>query len=255
MKKKVLAAVIAMFTAFMLVACGGGMKSGNPVKDTSFKTDVKMLFGDKQTEALATVRRLSKGQWSAEFTAPKSLAGVTLAFADGNVTASYKGLAFSVPKSAVPVKAVLTEMFDAVDRVAGDTELSATKSGSGLEMKGTTDSGAFKMKFSEDGKPVTFEMPHLALVVEFGEFLTGSEAVATSAETTILPVESDEIFTSAPVVSTPTSTTPVTPATTPAVTTPAQTQGNNAPNGNNNSNNGNSNNTGDNASRGNNAQN
>ena len=58
--------------------------------------------------AAGTLSRLGDGAWSVAFAEPSTLAGVVLDFSGGEVTASYKGLGFSVPQSAMPAKSVLS---------------------------------------------------------------------------------------------------------------------------------------------------
>ena len=59
-----------------------------------------------------------------EFSSPNTLAGVLLSYRDDNVEASYKGLSFSVPKSALPLKAIISSLIDVVDTTAELPEIS-----------------------------------------------------------------------------------------------------------------------------------
>ncbi|MDE6784749.1 MAG: hypothetical protein K2J26_05185 [Ruminococcus sp.] len=115
--KKFLASVF-IFTVgiFCLFGCSspvtGSVKRENRL-NSAFSA--KMTISLDKMAAEGTIERIGDGKWRAEFESPNTLSGVALEFDGNNTTASYKGLTFSVPRSAVPVKAMLKNLIDAVD--------------------------------------------------------------------------------------------------------------------------------------------
>ena len=114
------------------------------------------------------VTRYGKAQWEAAFTAPASLEGVVLQF-DGNaVTASYKGLQFSVPKSALPAKNMLVLATDALDLAAETVPLPCTEQSDGTwRYSGESEAGTCTVTFSADGEPRSVEMPAQPFTLRF----------------------------------------------------------------------------------------
>ena len=104
------------------------------------------------------------------FSQPDSLAGVQLAFLDGQVTASYKGLSFSVPQSAMPVKSMLTIFIDLVGELDGKTELDCVKEGDVCVVEGSVEQGSYTLTLDQKGIPLKFEMPNQKLVMELSNF-------------------------------------------------------------------------------------
>ena len=118
--KRLITFAAALLMAACLAACSaaGGAKTNKPNGlDSSFQAAVGVILEDLNAEG--TIKRFGNGMWEVEFTSPNSLSGVKLSFSEGNVTASYKGLNFSVPQSALPVKAMMLNLISAVDELAG----------------------------------------------------------------------------------------------------------------------------------------
>ena len=108
------------------ICCTGCAKAGGEATAAqklggSFTTEMTMTMED--WTAAGTLSRLGDGAWSVSFAEPATLAGVVLDFSGGEVTASYKGLGFSVPQSAMPAKSVLSQMIQVVDELAQQEEI------------------------------------------------------------------------------------------------------------------------------------
>ena len=140
-------------------------------------------------EAEGTVKRFGEGAWEIEFSAPNTLSGVKLEFSEGNVLASYKGLSFSVPQSAIPVKAMMLNLIKAVEDNAKAEELTGEESDGLLKVKGSLDGGDYMLTVDENGLLNAFEMPNNKLTMRFTDMKTAditAEQTATdvTAETT-----------------------------------------------------------------------
>jgi len=139
----------------------------------------------------AEVKRFGDGVWSAEFKSPNTLSGVTLSFEAGNAEASYKGLSFSVPRSALPVKAMMLNLMDAVDTAAKLTELKGEEKDGMLLISGSLEGGDYTVTVDENGQLAAFSMPNNQLSMTFREVTlistsdAAEETVPTQEETTV----------------------------------------------------------------------
>lgn len=159
---------IAVVCTILSTACSSPLKPSSSRKNNlnaSFTSDAVITL-DRLT-AECTVKRIGDGEWETEFSSPNTLSGVNLKFSEGNVEATYKGLSFSVPKSALPVKAMLVNLIDAVDKNARAEELNGTENDGMLEISGTLDSGDYVITADKDGNLSAFEMPANNLKMEF----------------------------------------------------------------------------------------
>ena len=120
-------------------------------------------------QAEGTLRRFGDGLWEAEFDTPNTLSGVKLSFSEGNVTASYKGLSFSVPQSALPVKAMMLNLIEAVDENARLEELKGEEKDDTLEISGKLEGGDYVLIVDKEGKLIGFEMSNNKLVITLSE--------------------------------------------------------------------------------------
>ena len=185
--KRLITSAAAVFTAAVcLVSCSSPLKSETNRRNglrNSFTADASVTIDKMQAEGKLC---RSGDAWDIEFTSPNTLSGVKLMFADGSVSASYKGLSFSVPQSAVPVKAMMTELISAVEENASKEELSGEEKDDTLRISGSLDAGSYTLIVDTDGNLCGFEMPNNKLTMSFTNFtLTGSQPEAqTSAETT-----------------------------------------------------------------------
>ena len=131
--------------------------------------------------------------WDIEFTSPNSLSGVKLSFSEGNVTAEYKGLNFSVPQSALPVKSMMLNLIKAVDENAKLDELKGEEDGDLLRISGSLEGGDYTLTVDKNGAPSKFEMPNNQLTITFTGVTVMGEVPETSetapVEETTAPTE------------------------------------------------------------------
>lgn len=171
--------------AFCFASCSvPGGSSGSSRKNglgSAFSAAVTITLD--RLEAEGEIKRYGEGVWEIEFTAPNTLSGVKLEFSEGNVLASYKGLSFSVPQSALPVKAMMLNLIKAVDENARLEELSGEESEGMLKISGTLDGGEYVLTVDKDGNLSGFEMANNSLKMAFTE-LRVSELSASPQETT-----------------------------------------------------------------------
>lgn len=168
--KKFLASALLCFTVFLFTSCTSPMTpSGNRQNNLNCPFSAAMTISLDKLTAEGTITRSGDGQWKAEFESPNTLSGVTLAF-DGNiVNASYKGLSFSVPKAALPVKAMLMNLIEAVDTAAREEELKGTENEGMLEITGSLEGGEYTLTVDGNGYISSFEMPNNLLKISFSD--------------------------------------------------------------------------------------
>jgi hypothetical protein len=144
------------------------------------------------TEDLTAVGKLSRcgvESWEIEFSEPATLSGVMLTFDGVNSEASYKGLSFSIPKSAVPVNSMLLCLATAVDEISTSEEKDCTSSEGFFTFKGSTDCGDYVLNVKEDtGDIATFSMKNLGLNIVFSDVTT----LELETETTTTNVSESE---------------------------------------------------------------
>jgi len=166
--KRLITFAVTIITAVCLAACSAGGK-GDSTKpnnlNSSFQAVASIILDELNAES--TVKRFGSGSWEVEFSAPNTLSGVKLSFSEGNVTASYKGLNFSVPQSALPVKAMMLNLISAVDDLAKNEELSGTEEDGMLKITGSLDGGEYTLCVTKDGSLASFEMPNNKLKITF----------------------------------------------------------------------------------------
>lgn len=149
----------------------------------AFTSELTMTTADSETKAVLT--RYGRDAWSVTFTEPPALSGVQLDFIDNEVTASYKGLEFSVPQSAQAVKTMLSELMDIVDGMAEETDLNCKQDENGFVCEGEVDEGGYTLTFNKEGAPVEFSLPPYGLTVSFDTFTeNGSAKDAAETEAT-----------------------------------------------------------------------
>lgn len=177
--------VTLAFAGIMLLsatACKSSGVAGSTENglDTAFQTEAQITLD--QMKASGTLCRFGEGVWEIEFDSPNTLSGVKLEFTDGTSTASYKGLSFSVPQSALPVKSMMSNLISVTDELARNEELSGESENGELKIKGSLESGDYILTADESGNIRRFEMPNMNLVMEFGEITEiGSEPEETTA--------------------------------------------------------------------------
>lgn len=177
--KRIFTFVLTAAAAVCLTACtlsGDGSVSRRNGLGMGFSAQAGITVD--RLEAEGNVKRYGEGLWEIEFSAPNTLSGVKLEFSEGSVLASYKGLSFSVPQSAVPVKAMMLNLIKAVDDNAKAEELTGEESDGLLRVKGSLDGGEYMLTVDENGLLSAFEMPNNKLTMRF----TDMKTVETAAE-------------------------------------------------------------------------
>lgn len=181
--------VLFFAPALLLAGCAGAETETpfTPAIDAAFSATAKMEYGEGQT-ALLHLTRCTGNLWEASFEEPPALAGVMLTFDGDQVTASYKGLEFTVPKSALPAKNMLVMVTEAVENAAAAGELPCTEQqdGSWCYAADCT-GGAFTLTFSDSGEPLVFDLPAQPLKITFSEYtcITTAETTAPDAEAAV----------------------------------------------------------------------
>jgi len=135
--------------------------------NTAFQTETEITLD--QMKASGTICRFGEGMWEIEFDSPNTLSGVKIEFTDGTSTASYKGLSFSVPQSALPVKSMMSNLISVTDELARNEELSGEKENGEIKITGNIESGEYILTTDKEGRLKRFEMPNMKLVMEFGD--------------------------------------------------------------------------------------
>lgn len=204
--KKILTAFLCVVMIVSVTACGGigGKKSQcRPGLNTAFSVTAVITYDDKEYNA--AVMRYSVGNWDVTFSSPNTLSGVLLAFRGDQVDASYKGLSFSVPKTALPLKSMIINLIDAVDSAAGEDSIECSEDGELMLIDGENEHGKYVLKLNKNGELAGFSMPNLNMEMTFTDFAPGqseppasSEApteAATETETTVVS-DSESVETS-----------------------------------------------------------
>ena len=186
--KRLVSFAVMIITAVMFVACTSPIKSETSRKNglnCAFESSVNITIDKLNAEGI--VKRFGDGVWDIEFSAPNTLSGVKLDFDGGVVTASYKGLDFSVPQSAMPVKAMMLNLIEAVDTNARLDELKGSENDNVLEVSGSLDGGDYIISVGKDGKLISFDMENNKLKMIFSdmkEMLSKSEEITSVTTTT-----------------------------------------------------------------------
>ncbi len=184
MKKIIICSVISILMLFSLCACGAkGNTKCSPDLVTPFSIKAEIEYDEMKAEAVFT--KYENTDWDVEFSAPDTLSGVLLAFRGNNVEASYKGLSFSVPKSALPLKSMIAAFIQATDELAKMPEITGDTKDNEIITEGETELGKYTVKFSNDNILSGFEMENLNLVIKFSEYTkTGMTAPTEASEPT-----------------------------------------------------------------------
>lgn len=178
--------IIPVFMSFIMIvsmcACSG---SGKSVAFTHklnepFVAMAQIQYGDQEAEA--SFRRYGKANWDVEFSAPNTLAGVILSYRDNKVDASYKGLSFSVPKTALPVKSIISVFIEVADSIAETDEINAVEKDGVMEIEGEIQQGKYTLKLDKNGGLSEFSMPNLDLKITFSDFHCDSSDMSESSQ-------------------------------------------------------------------------
>ncbi|MBR0141500.1 MAG: hypothetical protein IJM19_04560 [Ruminococcus sp.] len=172
--KRLITFMTSLTLAVCSVSCSMPATGGNSARENglscSFGSPVELTLDDMNAEG--EIRRMGDGEWVVEFSSPNTLSGVELSFSEGNVTANYKGLNFSVPKSALPVKAMILNLIEAVDSNARLDKLNGSENQGMLEITGTLEGGDYVLRVDGEGYISEFEMPNNKLKMVFTDVKT-----------------------------------------------------------------------------------
>lgn len=197
--KRLITFVTTIITAVCLGACsvtGKDKTSGPNGLDNRFQAAVNVVIDELDAEG--TIKRFGDGAWEIEFNSPNTLSGVKLSFSEGNVTASYKGLNFSVPQSALPVKAMMLNLISVVDELAKEEELTGVDEDGMIQISGSLDGGDYMLTVDKNGNISSFEMPNSKLKITFTDIVPLTEESAATTDvsqqqtTQLSPQESTE---------------------------------------------------------------
>lgn len=190
--KRLITFAVTIFTAVCLCACsvaGKGSSSKPNGLGSRFQADVSIELDELSSEG--TIKRFGDGMWEVEFSSPNTLSGVMLSFSEGNVTASYKGLKFSVPQSALPVKAMMLNLISAVDDLAKNEELTGSEEDGMLKIDGSLDGGEYTLIVDKDGNIALFEMPNNKLKIVFSNITPIADETTEEASSESVTQPSD----------------------------------------------------------------
>lgn len=196
--KRLISFAVMILTAVLMVACSSPIKSETSRKNglnCAFESSVNITIDKLNAEGI--MKRFGDGMWDVEFSSPNTLSGVKLVFDSGNVSASYKGLDFSVPQSALPVKAMMLNLIEAVDTNARLEELKGTENDNVLEVSGSLEGGDYIISVGKDGKLISFDMENNKLKMIFSDMKEISSAPEQETTTTTIMEASTETTTTA----------------------------------------------------------
>ena len=183
--KKIIPIFLSVFLIISMCACSSGGKNVkfSPKLNEPFVVTAKIQYGDQESDA--SFRKYSKANWDIEFSSPNTLSGVILSYRDDKVDASYKGLSFSVPKTALPIKSIISTFIDVADSTADLPEIEATEKEGLMIIEGETQQGKYTLKLDNSGGLSEFSMPNLDLKIVFTDFHVDSSDIpeSTQAET------------------------------------------------------------------------
>lgn len=183
--KRIFTFALTFAVLLCLTACsmpGGSSSSRRNGLDSAFSAAVSITLDRLGAEG--ELKRFGDGVWEIEFSEPNTLSGVKLEFSEGSVVASYKGLAFSVPQSALPMKAMMLNLMRAVDENAKLEELSGEAEGDMLRISGRLDGGDYILIVDRDGRLCGFEMPNNKLTMKLSDIRTADTADVSTEPST-----------------------------------------------------------------------
>lgn len=186
--------IVTVCIAFCLcTACGksGGISAKAEQKlSGSFSSDFTIELDDFTAEGMLT--RYDSGIWSVYFESPAEVSGVQLDFSGDDVSASYKGLSFSVPQSVLPSKALLLQMIRAVDDAASEETISGSSKDDLIEIEGELEGEPYLLFLNSDGSLAEFRMENMGGYIKFSEFTSEIKMTTTSATVESLIITTGE---------------------------------------------------------------
>lgn len=181
--KRFSAFTTAILAAICMVGCsatGGAKGSAENGLGGGYQAAVSVALGDLSADG--TVRRFGDGIWEIEFASPNTLAGIKLSFNDGTAEAEYKGLSFSVPQTALPVKAMMLNLIEAVDSHSRSDELKGEEKDGMIELNGSLEGGDYTLTVDKNGDLMGFSMPNNELKMSFSDKTVLSETPDAATE-------------------------------------------------------------------------
>lgn len=185
MKTSMIGFAFTMTACVLITGCsgvgvGGGSTTSSNQLNTAFTTGVTMELEEMTAEG--TMQRVGEGEWNVSFSEPSQLAGVRLDFQKGEVTASYKGLAFSVPQTALPAKSILYQFLSVADQLAEEPTLQGTSKDGGMVLSGDLEAGSYELTMTAEGVPAVFSMKNQNAVLTFHDFVSNGAVPESSTE-------------------------------------------------------------------------
>ena len=159
--RKYLIILLVLFSV-LLTACNN-KTAEKPTVSGEFSCKVSINYNDKDYSA--TVTRIGQGVWNAEMTEPKTVNGMGLHYENGEVSVKYKGFSVNLPNSSVPMKTLLSQIFEAVDNIANNPNVKSTKTDNGVAVEGETSGGKYIITFDKDGNLLSVNIPTKKLTV------------------------------------------------------------------------------------------
>lgn len=164
--KKILALSSALI---LLCGCSAEPEVASPETNRLFSADAVVCTAE--AEISATVKRLGNNMWSAEITAPESLAGITLNYSADEITATYHGMSFTLDKENAPQANLLGAIFDAIDDSALLTEMPCDSEDGVMTFGGQNELGAYEIVTDADGNLSAVNLTDEDITVDFSDFV------------------------------------------------------------------------------------
>jgi predicted small lipoprotein YifL len=181
--KKYFIVFLSIVMMISICACGGkNSVKFEPKLNKAFTVNAQIKYDGQDSQA--TIKRLGKANWDVEFSSPDTLSGVLLSYRDDNVEASYKGLSFSVPKSALPLKSIISSLITVIDEAAEKPEITGEEKDGIINVEGENQQGKYTLKMDKSGNLVGFVMPNLNLEITFTDFQENGLGMTETTQTT-----------------------------------------------------------------------
>lgn len=162
---------IPLIILILTLLCGCSAKEPEvSTPETNRLFSAEAVFCSGETEISATIRRLGNDMWTAQITAPESLAGITLNYSSDEITATYHGMSFTLDKENAPKANILGAIFDAIDSSAILTEMPCDSDGENITFTGENHLGGYEIVTDSEGNLVGVNISDEDISVDFTEF-------------------------------------------------------------------------------------
>lgn len=182
--KRMVTAIALISCLAVLPACGSSSTPATAQQKLSESFSVNLTMEMEDFTAEGTLTRYEEGMWSMYFDTPSEVAGVQLDFSGEDVTASYKGLSFSVPQAALPARQLLLQCIQVLDEIAQNPDINGTKKDDRIVLEGELETGDYILSLNTDGTLSDFRMDNMGTSITFHEFQTDVQFTTT---TTTIP--------------------------------------------------------------------